>query len=56
MKDEIDYGIKRIEILGKKNDKSLLDDEKLKQLELDTKSSIVKMESIICTRLVLLCI
>jgi len=57
MKEEegIDYGIKKITVLGKKPDKNAQDDEKLLQLESNTKSSITKIESIMNTRIILLC-
>lgn len=58
MKEEegIDYGLKKIEVFGKKPDKNVFENEKLIQLEGYKKSSIVKMESILQTRIVLLCI
>ncbi len=56
--NELDYGIKRIEVFGKmndKNEKDFLDEKKLKDLEYFSKASIVKMESIAASRIVLLC-
>jgi hypothetical protein len=53
--DVIDYGIKNITILGKKPEKNKLEEEKILQLESKTKSSITKMESILNTKIILLC-
>jgi hypothetical protein len=53
--DVIDYGIKKMTILGKTSDKNASEDEKILRLESKTKSSITKMEYISNTRIILLC-
>lgn len=54
----IDYGIKRIIRFGKINendDKNEKESEELKALETETGASIVKIETLVSTRVVLLC-